>query len=71
MGGGGRTWPQSGAMLRSPLHQCVQGAACQHRTLLGGLHSSQVLLAAVGGEEESSTIQGHKGDGDGWTDLQT
>ena len=70
MGGGGRTWPQSEAVLRLPLHQCVWGAAYQHRTLLGDLYSTLVLLAAVGGEEGSSMIQGHGGDGDGWRDLK-
>ena len=63
MGGDGRTWPQCGAVLRPPHHQCVQGAVCQHRTLLGDLYSTLVLLAAVGGEEGSPPIQEHGREG--------
>lgn len=66
MGGGGRTWPQCGAVLSPPHHQCVQGAVCQRRTLLGDLYSTRVLLAAVGGEGGSPPIQKH-----GWIDRPT
>ena len=72
MGGGGRTWPQCEAVLRPPHHQCVQGAVCQCRTLLGDLYSTLVLLAAVGGKEGSPPIQEHGGGGEcGWIDRPT